>query len=147
MENAKKFYSYGDMPPWGEGPIQGKIHNGPQYIEDNFPKTDKFLTCSVGRWSGDDTTAAKEEVHNKDEPAAPEAIVKINPPVLEVSKNKMLRIKDAIKKDITMGGAALQGDSIDEKTLYVAMGAVCVALFVFLAVLLKSRKKVASKSS
>ena len=25
MENAINFYSYGDMPPWGKGPVQGKI--------------------------------------------------------------------------------------------------------------------------
>lgn len=25
MENAINWYSYGDMPPWGKGPKQGKI--------------------------------------------------------------------------------------------------------------------------
>ena len=25
MENAINWYSYGDMPPWGKGPVQGKI--------------------------------------------------------------------------------------------------------------------------
>ena len=25
IENALNFYSYGDMPPWGKGPVQGKI--------------------------------------------------------------------------------------------------------------------------
>ena len=25
IENAVNFYSYGDMPPWGKGPVQGKI--------------------------------------------------------------------------------------------------------------------------
>lgn len=29
MENVENFYSYGDMPPWGKGPEQGKIHGHP----------------------------------------------------------------------------------------------------------------------
>jgi hypothetical protein len=37
------------MPPWGKGPVQGKIHGHPEYIEENFPKTDKFLHCKVER--------------------------------------------------------------------------------------------------
>lgn len=52
MENAEEFYSYGDMPPWGNGPVQGKIYNGPQYIENNFPLIDKFLECTVERNAG-----------------------------------------------------------------------------------------------
>lgn len=52
MEAAEQFYSYGDMPPWGKGPVQGKIYNGPQYIENNFPLIDKFLECSVERSGG-----------------------------------------------------------------------------------------------
>lgn len=27
--------------------MQGKIYNGPQYIEDNFPLIDKFLDCEI----------------------------------------------------------------------------------------------------
>ncbi len=49
MENVKRFFSYGDMPPWGKGPNQGKIHGHPEYIEDNFPETDKFIHCKVER--------------------------------------------------------------------------------------------------
>lgn len=49
MDAAEGFYSYGDMPPWGKGPEQGRIHNGPQYIENNFPLIDKFLECTVKR--------------------------------------------------------------------------------------------------
>jgi len=47
MENAEKFYSYGDMPPWGKGPIQGKIHNGRKYIDEHFPLIDSFHKCIV----------------------------------------------------------------------------------------------------
>lgn len=35
------------MPPWGKGPVQGKIHNVPNYIENEFPLIDKFETCTV----------------------------------------------------------------------------------------------------
>uniref|UniRef100_A0A6U9YFP8 PPIase cyclophilin-type domain-containing protein n=1 Tax=Pseudo-nitzschia australis TaxID=44445 RepID=A0A6U9YFP8_9STRA len=49
MDAAEQFYSYGDMPPWGKGPAQGKIHSGPEYIEEGFPLIDKFLECTVKR--------------------------------------------------------------------------------------------------
>jgi peptidyl-prolyl cis-trans isomerase A (cyclophilin A) len=50
MENVRKLYSYGDMPPWGNGPQQGPIRNqGSNYVEQNFPLLDKFLTCTVGK--------------------------------------------------------------------------------------------------
>merc|ERR1711862_862297 len=53
MENIRNFYGgYGDMPPWGKGPVQGKVYSGPSYIEDNFPLTSRFKTCTVER--GDD---------------------------------------------------------------------------------------------
>lgn len=41
------YQGYGDMPPWGKGPEQQPIYDGPKYIEDNFPLLDKFLTCKV----------------------------------------------------------------------------------------------------
>lgn len=55
MDVAEQFYSYGDMPPWGKGPVQGKIYNGPQYIEENFPLIDHFLECTVTRSGGSDS--------------------------------------------------------------------------------------------
>jgi cyclophilin family peptidyl-prolyl cis-trans isomerase len=61
MDHVNAFYSYGDMPPWGKGPVQGKIHAGRSYIDENFPLTDKFVTCSVER-SG---KAKKEVVKEK----------------------------------------------------------------------------------
>lgn len=49
MEAVNQFYSqYGDMPPWGKGPTQQKIHDGGEaYMLENFPLMDRFLTCSV----------------------------------------------------------------------------------------------------
>jgi hypothetical protein len=43
MDIAKQFYSYGDEPS------QGKIKEGPEYIQENFPATDYFETCTVQR--------------------------------------------------------------------------------------------------
>ena len=61
MDNAHRLYSYGDMPPWGHGPEQPKIHAGPQYIEENFPKIDKFTRCKVQR-STNPITKPKQHV-------------------------------------------------------------------------------------
>jgi hypothetical protein len=46
MEHATKFYSYGDMPA---GPNQNKIRQGRDYIDNEFPLTDSFVTCTVQR--------------------------------------------------------------------------------------------------
>ena len=49
MENVRNLFSYGDGPPFGNGPAQGKIHSGRRYIEENFPLLDHFITCTVKR--------------------------------------------------------------------------------------------------
>jgi hypothetical protein len=71
---ATHFYSYGDMPPWGKGPVQGKIYNGPEYINENFPLIDSFEKCTVQRIYKKDESgnhqAAQEAEH---QPAAGDA--------------------------------------------------------------------------
>ena len=62
----QKLYSYGDMPPWGEGPVQQKIHGHPEYIEENFPKTDKFHHCKVERLNTGGNDAPGKVVKKKD---------------------------------------------------------------------------------
>jgi len=49
MENVRNFEGkYGDMPPWGNGPEQSRIHEeGSKYMEENYPLMDKFETCTV----------------------------------------------------------------------------------------------------
>jgi cyclophilin family peptidyl-prolyl cis-trans isomerase len=44
-----KFYKgYGDIPPFGKGPDQQKIHNrGNKYIHDEFPLTDFITSCKL----------------------------------------------------------------------------------------------------
>jgi len=58
MENIRSLNSeYGDMPPWGKGPLQNKIRNrGRSYIDEEFPKLDYFKNCEarVLSYSGKD---------------------------------------------------------------------------------------------
>jgi len=68
MANVEQFYSYGDMPPWGKGPVQGKIHSGEAYINDNFPLTDRFTTCRVERF-GPNGEKSEEATADADAPA------------------------------------------------------------------------------
>lgn len=74
MEHIEELYSYGDLPPWGKGPDQGKIHGDPNYIPNEFPLLDMFNKCEViihregeeemsidAGERGDDTTDVAEE--------------------------------------------------------------------------------------
>lgn len=50
MDHVEDFYSYGDMPPWGSGPEQQRMHEeGEAYMTEEFPLADKFGTCTVER--------------------------------------------------------------------------------------------------
>jgi hypothetical protein len=64
MDNVRNFYAgYGDMPPWGQGPLQGNIYaEGAAYMEENFPKTDRFLECKVERETGAQT--GRNQIHD-----------------------------------------------------------------------------------
>jgi peptidyl-prolyl cis-trans isomerase A (cyclophilin A) len=70
---VKHFYSYGDD---AELPEQGHIYEGPEYIEENFPLTDKFETCTVERYRGQygakvekEGRAAPDPVHSREKGA------------------------------------------------------------------------------
>jgi hypothetical protein len=40
--------SYGDMPPWADGPDQGKLNSkGYSYLENNFPNLSYISTCEI----------------------------------------------------------------------------------------------------
>lgn len=61
---VKEFYSrYGDMPPWGNGPVQQKIHgpDGLSYITENFPHLDHMLECHVIRKPPSDANSVQED--------------------------------------------------------------------------------------
>jgi len=46
LDNLYK--DYGDIPPFGKGPDQQKIHNrGNAYVRQNFPKVDFIQSCHI----------------------------------------------------------------------------------------------------
>ena len=49
MDVVKKLNSsYGDMPPWGNGPVQHKISTlGRRYIDEEFPNLDEIISCNI----------------------------------------------------------------------------------------------------
>ena len=116
------------MPPWGKGPVQGKIHNGPQYIENNFPKLDKFNHCKVERMTHD---KKPEEVgvnilHKHDKLTDEEEFQKAR----EVHK-----LNSPYKESIGDNGAT---------ALY---GLLATGILLVVYVLLRGRKKIVAKSN
>lgn len=152
MENAEQFYSYGDMPPWGKGPVQGKIHSGPQYIEENFPLIDKFLECTVERsesGSGDadvgENIGAKRP--NSDDENA-NAKSNLNQKT-EVPSSRAddgdddhdnFLVPESKRKLIRMGN---QNDDVSYRSL--AIPCVLVSLLLLLLVSIRGRNKVSAK--
>lgn len=48
LQEVGRFYSYGDMPPWGQGPAPGKIwQQGYEYLRREFPRISYLDTCRV----------------------------------------------------------------------------------------------------
>ncbi len=46
LDNLYK--EYGDIPPFGKGPDQQKIHNrGNAYVRENFPQVDFIQSCHI----------------------------------------------------------------------------------------------------
>ena len=83
MDVASSLYSYGDMPPWGQGQDQNKIHGNESYIAKEFPLTDRFETCRVehvgaessSSSSSSEGTAAASSVEGERAESAAEAVV------------------------------------------------------------------------
>jgi cyclophilin family peptidyl-prolyl cis-trans isomerase len=137
MENAEQFYSYGDMPPWGKGPEQGKIHGNPDYIPNEFPLIDSFIHCKTERLTNGGATdtykvlrksdgVSDEEHFKKQRQAAQEAgaegaTIRLNKPSLESTD--------------------------DPATILIAGAAVLAASLAVILLLFRSRQKVTSKTS
>lgn len=49
LKTVSKWYAYGDMPPWGEGPDPQKIYmeNGYEYLKNEFPDMSYIHTCKI----------------------------------------------------------------------------------------------------
>lgn len=138
MENVENFYSYGDMPPWGEGPNQQKIYSGPNYIGDNFPKTDKFIRCRTERLNtmNDDDTNLKV-VNKKDHLTDEENFASVHAQTEEAPAEK-LRLNSPLKR--------LEGDN----TAIAAVGGVLLILVACLLLLVRfisNRNSKVSKTS
>ena len=63
------YKGYGDIPPFGHGPDQQKIHNrGNKYLHDQFPLVDYILSCNV----------IDEELESTDAPLSIPLIANLN---------------------------------------------------------------------
>ena len=68
MDRLHKLHTYAGIKyPWGEGPDQAKIRSGRSYMEENFPLTDKFVTCKVKRRTdvSDKKSSSNESTEDK----------------------------------------------------------------------------------
>jgi len=136
IENVKNFYSYGDMPPWGKGPEQGKIYTGRNYIDQNFPHTDKFITCQVERKEDEEEAMSNRELlEEKDE-------WPVKAKVREEVKNVRAGIKATARqllKKTPLANASIGGT--DE------LGMLVVLFVIILAALLLAKLRTRQKGS
>jgi hypothetical protein len=133
MENVQKLYSYGDMPPWGGGPVQQKIHGHPEYIEENFPNTDKFHHCKVERLNTGGNDAPGKVVKKKDGTTDEEEFQK---------KRSMLKQNNGDKNHTLDPSKGRLADNMD---MYFAVMGIGLVLMAFVAY--GSRKKSSSKKN
>lgn len=101
MEHVEAFYSYGDMPPWGQGPVQGKIHSGREYIDENFPLTDSFETCHVERLGRNDL---KNEEGDKAEQTQSRKSPKLSPKLGDSDPNARHAERTSSERQYVIGG-------------------------------------------
>jgi lipopolysaccharide export LptBFGC system permease protein LptF len=129
MEHAQQFYSYGDMPPWGKGPQQGEIKKqGAEYINENFPLTDRFETCTVQRIGHWQNNHQQEQQHESSSLS-----VRINPEKLLQSSQQY----DGSTISYQFGGKR------DAQTVLIVVLLVCIGLLMAL----RSRRKTLNKTS
>jgi cyclophilin family peptidyl-prolyl cis-trans isomerase len=153
MENVKNFYSYGDMPPWGKGPVQGKIHGHPEYIENEFPLTDKFVKCHVERKGKADDSFKKEKEEDQQRELLEEEENQVKEPnrrghedLSDKQRHRDLRTPDMIQAQQRIMKEQQEAEAgIDLITL--AAVAFAVAVLALMLVLLKGRRKVTAKDS
>lgn len=141
MENAEQFYSYGDMPPWGKGPVQGKIHGHPEYIEENFPLTDKFVHCKVERMNVEkegNIVYKKDKETDEEEFAEARAEAAANPLGAE---RELLQVQAPYRPHVRdQPGLPMMNDSVSTYGGIAVLATMGIAMM-----LLRSRKKEESK--
>lgn len=118
------------LKKWGEGPVQGKIYGGPGYIEENFPRTDKFIHCKVERLN---TAKEVHVLHKGDEGADEEEFHQARAQM--EANNDFSQVR---------GGAGLQLAGSDNVLVF---GGFFVGIMMMALLTMKNRKKVVSKSN
>ena len=139
MENAEQFYSYGDMPPWGKGPVQGKIHGHPEYIEENFPNLDKFVHCKVERLNIEDTGGV---VYKADHKTDEEEFARAREDMPQERERELLEVQQQRPHVGDQPGLPSGMDSFSTYAGVAVLAVMGVALM-----LAKSRKKEDAKSN
>eukprot|EP00529_Nitzschia_sp_RCC80_P028153 CAMPEP_0113440066 /NCGR_PEP_ID=MMETSP0014_2-20120614/366_1 /TAXON_ID=2857 /ORGANISM="Nitzschia sp." /LENGTH=269 /DNA_ID=CAMNT_0000330849 /DNA_START=87 /DNA_END=896 /DNA_ORIENTATION=+ /assembly_acc=CAM_ASM_000159 len=135
-ENAEQFYSYGDMPPWGKGPAQGKIHGNPDYIKNEFPLIDSFIHCKTERFK-DGVPADSSKVLKKEEGVSDEE---------EFQKQR--EAVEAVAEDVKIGlRKSALGSSDDASTTFIVGAVVFGVAIAVILLLVRSSRKVTSKTS
>ncbi|KAG7361492.1 cyclophilin type peptidyl-prolyl cis-trans isomerase [Nitzschia inconspicua] len=138
-----KFHSYGDIPPFGKGPDQQKIHGHPEYIEKEFPLTDKFIGCHVQRIEGGDV-GGKMEL-DPEEAERERNLRKSHNDQKAKQRHRDLRNPDMFKAQKNL----LKQQQMEEPAFSVPTAAVVSILLIvgMIYALLKSRRKVDSKTN
>jgi hypothetical protein len=161
MENAENFYSYGDMPPWGKGPAQGKIHGHPEYIQNEFPLIDSFIHCKTERLTGGggSDTWDESKVLRKADGISDEEKFQQQRRAAEEAAASAARAEEAAEAffqdtagsqhhSIGLNKSALAGVMADPANIVFIVGAaVLVAGVALIVFLLRSNRKVSSKTS
>jgi len=91
----------------GKGPVQGKIHNGRQYIDENFPLTDSFGTCQVERIRPGQAEAAEAGVAANPKVVTDAGTAKQHKQhhhLQDRVKERLIRAKSAMTKDALLSG-------------------------------------------
>ena len=138
MENMQKLYSYGDMPPWGAGPVQQKIHGHPEYIEENFPKTDKFHHCKVERLNTGGNDGPGKVVKKEDKTTDEEVYQK---------KRSMLKQNGEGDRMVDHNKGLADGELGDDRSMAIYFGIIGIGMVLFAFVAYGSRKKISSKKN
>lgn len=174
MENAEQFYSYGDMPPWGKGPAQGKIHGHPEYIQNEFPLIDSFVHCKVERFNvsggvGGNKDTATNKVLKKEDGVSDEETFQKQRQAVDVGANKNEGQEENVHEKVanlnlnpmhhTTGDKKMMGlkggpeamgmvETHESATIVVVLaGVVVVGALALIVFLLRSGRKVSSKTS
>lgn len=134
MENVESFNS-----EYKEDPKQHLIHEGPKYIQENFPKLDKFETCTVKRTKlgvlvgeeekkegepASEKVEAKEPAVVADKPAPPEDKMKLQDIAVEEKFDKLQAASSS-----RLGSAHLGSQSTGGNTPFI-LGIVALVGFV-----------------